>query len=137
MSDKTFFNMLFFYFCFIGEKTPEIFIQLAVLILCLAISVIGNVFLICNRRVCVQNKGKCFQLKRFKMLKLSLCISKRQTTSVFHVQTRITSSTVKSQELNHSSHGCDSALRSGSGFLCTNLFSLYTVLLSDTYLFMT
>ncbi|XP_030595572.1 uncharacterized protein LOC115787136 [Archocentrus centrarchus] len=38
------------------RKTESTFIQLAILLLCLAISVIGNVFLICNRRVCVQNK---------------------------------------------------------------------------------
>ncbi|CAI5652789.1 unnamed protein product [Oreochromis niloticus] len=40
------------------ERTTQlVFIQMAVLISCLAISIIGNVFLICRRSVCKKSKG--------------------------------------------------------------------------------
>uniref|UniRef100_I3KV91 Ig-like domain-containing protein n=1 Tax=Oreochromis niloticus TaxID=8128 RepID=I3KV91_ORENI len=39
------------------RTTQLVFIQMAILITCLAISVIGNVFLICRRSVCKKSKG--------------------------------------------------------------------------------
>uniref|UniRef100_A0A3B4G041 Ig-like domain-containing protein n=1 Tax=Pundamilia nyererei TaxID=303518 RepID=A0A3B4G041_9CICH len=39
----------------------QVFIQMTILIACLAVSVIGNVFFICNRRICKKCKGKRYQ----------------------------------------------------------------------------
>uniref|UniRef100_A0A3Q0R3Y2 Ig-like domain-containing protein n=1 Tax=Amphilophus citrinellus TaxID=61819 RepID=A0A3Q0R3Y2_AMPCI len=43
------------------QTTQSVFIQMAILIVCLAISVIGNVFLIFYQRVWKQFKGKCYK----------------------------------------------------------------------------
>ncbi|CAI5652773.1 uncharacterized protein LOC116311888 isoform X1 [Oreochromis aureus] len=39
------------------QTTQPVFFQMTILIACLAVSVIGNVFFICNRRVCKKCKG--------------------------------------------------------------------------------
>uniref|UniRef100_A0AAZ1WZH6 Ig-like domain-containing protein n=1 Tax=Oreochromis aureus TaxID=47969 RepID=A0AAZ1WZH6_OREAU len=52
------------------QPTQSGFIQMAILIVCLAISLFGNVVLICNRRVCKPFQGNCYKkLKLFKMQK--------------------------------------------------------------------
>uniref|UniRef100_A0A668V9S7 Ig-like domain-containing protein n=1 Tax=Oreochromis aureus TaxID=47969 RepID=A0A668V9S7_OREAU len=53
------------------QPTQSEFIRMAILIVCLAISLFGNVVLICNRRVCKPFQGKCYKkLNLFKRLKL-------------------------------------------------------------------